>query len=203
MDLLILGESLEHPSYRGTERRCPGYVDHLPETHPANQAFLWYVYNQDKDAGAGLGLIHDLNRARALIEEYAKLQPPQEFELIELTRGDAQPELATELLGFDVTEFYYHSILNEGLRFFPERHKRTIDADEKFRSIAPLVRLFREHFSAYLNEHMLFRDKPTADFCRDCAAVLTAFTLNVFDIPAESLVVAGLYRVPALLSPKG
>lgn len=193
MDLLILGESLNDPAYRGTDRTRPYYVDSLPAAHPANEAFLWYVNNQDEYGGSGL--VHDLEKSYALIAEYAKLEPPQKFELIEMTRGDARPESTGELLGFDVTELYCHSILADGLHLDPERHKRAIELDEGYRSVAPLVRLFKGHFSARLNEHALFPDKPTADFCRDCAAALIQFDADLFDVPRESLLVVGLYKV--------
>lgn len=193
MDILILGTSLTHLSYRGTDRTWPYYVEPLPESHPANQAFLWFVSGEDSHE---LGLVHDLAKARALIEEYRRLDPPQEFELIEMTRGEAQPESGGKLLGYDVTELYCHSILASGLCFDAQRHQRAMSADESYRSIAPLVRLFDEHFSAQLNEHVLFSDKAVAEFCCECAATLIQFDNDLFDMPRESRRVAGLYDVP-------
>ncbi len=194
MDLLVLGESLRHPRYRGTERDCPYYVDSLPKTHPANRAFLWYVNNQEGDDASGI--VHDLAKARALIEEYAKLAPAQGFELVEMTCDDAEPELGGELLGYDVTELYYTSILAAHLPFDPDRHERGIQCDESYRAIAPFVRLFKEYFSTHLNEHVLFTDRAMAEFCCDCAATLIQLYPDVFDMPKESLRVVGLYLVP-------
>ncbi|QDV89350.1 hypothetical protein RAS2_04150 [Phycisphaerae bacterium RAS2] len=192
MDLLILGESFGHSCYRGTDRGTPQYQEALPEVHPVNQAFLWYVNNPANDGG---GIVQDLGQARALIREYGRLTPPQKFELVEMIYDDHKPELAGEFLGFDVTELYCHSILEAGLQFNLERHQRAMEASDAFRSIAPLVRLFKEYFSNRLNEHVLLPDKETADYCLNCAATLMKFDAELFDMPPESLRVIGLHSV--------
>lgn len=194
MKLMILGRSQHDPRYRGTERIWPHYVDWLPESHPANQAFLWWVNNGN--GPDGIGFVNDMSRARVLIDEFAKLDPPEHFELIEATCDGVEPKLGGELLGYDVTELYHHSILVSGLPFDLEQHERSMEIDDEYREIGPMFRLFKEHFSGRLNEHVLFPERATADLCLECASILIQSCPDIFDMPRESLRIVALYSTP-------
>ena len=195
MELMILGQSLDDPRYRGTERTSPYYQEQLPPSHPANQAFLWYVNEGEWEGRIGCGIVRDVVRACALIQEYRRLDPPQQFELIRMAVGSAKPQPEGEFLGFDVTELGLHSILSNGLRYDPDQAERAGIADEGYRRVAPLLRLLKESFSRRLNANVLFDEKSMADYCCECARALITCAPNLFDMPMESLVVVGLYVV--------
>ena len=117
MNLLILGKT-RHPeyvslSYRGTSRFNPCYCEGLPEDHPANRAFFWFV-----DEGGELGVVHDLAKARNLVALYKALDPPQSFEIVEAIVGDEPPALSGEFLGFDLSCGFNNSLITTRLRVF-------------------------------------------------------------------------------------
>jgi hypothetical protein len=98
--------ALDSNIYRGTDRITPYYVDGLPDDHPVNQAFFWYC-----DEGGELGVVHDLARARNLVELYRALETSQYFEIIQLvdwSEGDLDLE---KLLGYDLSAGYNYSLL--------------------------------------------------------------------------------------------
>src|SRR5262245_27019793 len=99
MDLLILGENFQwtDPTYRGTNRLHPVLIEEESESHEANRMWSWHI-----EEGGESGVVHDLEQSRRLVETYARLDPPQMFEILEATSGDDAPLVGTEFLGYDL-----------------------------------------------------------------------------------------------------
>lgn len=166
--IAMMPESAQY-RYRGPCRFEPNFVDELPEDHPVNQAFLWYVEERYGEDGPTL----NLDMASNLVHLYKELDPPQLFEVIGIQPASSERDgLPGELLGFDVSD-YFDSLLFRGLDYlwflrdikdYPEEHPR--------QQIAPLVKLLQDHFQPLLNQNGLFQDASTAERYFSCVKAL-------------------------------
>src|SRR5438105_3226951 len=111
MEILILKQAHTPNHYRGVDGKWPYYVDNLPPDHPVNQTFLKFVHSQNT-----FGVLSDLASAQEVVETYAHLTPPQNFEIRELVFDNAQSEVGQELLGFDLADQGHNSLLERGLK---------------------------------------------------------------------------------------
>lgn len=197
MDLLILREPSQYPEpghhYRGTDREGPQYVTELPEEHPANQVFLRYLDAVGRDQ-----LLHDKAQARSIVEAYGQLDPPQTFEIVEVTRDDQEPALPGELLGYDVAALSGSmSLIKGGLDL---DQLKAYQADPAaVEPLMPLIALVTEHFRPQFNAFGLFRDYATAEFCYACIVALyrlrPALSMGWELDSAEHWTVLGVWRV--------
>jgi hypothetical protein len=193
-DLLILGapDTEQPPDYRGTGRSWPYYVESEPAGSRANEAFSWFTSEH-----AGRGVVHDVMRARELVAAYRKLDPPQPFEIVEVTPEGAEPKYGSNLLGYDLTAHYNNSLLGGyllaagGLDL--SREPEGVAPDDPFWLLRPLMRLTQLHFQPRLNANGLFQDLKTAQFCLECMRSLEGCRPNLWgDLPFE---VVGLWRI--------
>ena len=98
--------------YRGTYRAHPTYCDALPEDSAINTLFFWFL-----EAGGELGVVSDPGKALRFAALWNKqITRPGDFEVIEVTSGDAATETAGEFLGYDMSAGYNNSLLRSGLK---------------------------------------------------------------------------------------
>lgn len=190
MNLLILGcgACTESPVYRGTDRSVPHYVTGLSDDHPANKAFLWYIAEGGED-----GIVHDLAKAQELVEAYRNLQPPQYFEVVEITVRNQPPITHSQLLGFDLSTGY-ESLLTTGLEIVKKPPEGTL-VNDPLLIIWPLLKLIKQYFQTKLNANGLFNDYTTAQFCLDCMLALQTIRPNLWENEQVKFEVYGLWEV--------
>jgi hypothetical protein len=83
MKLFILGDAVTPPyNYQGVDRFHPGYIASVEDKHPANRAFYWSTSKFDD------GYLHDLDKAKSIVDLYARLEPPQFFEVVQIIHDD-------------------------------------------------------------------------------------------------------------------
>ncbi len=161
MNLLILGHSKsklgQSQFYRGTDRPRPYYCDLLAPDHPLNKAFLWYC-----DEGGETGVVHDSAKSLNLVELYHDLTPPQEFEIIQVERGNSTAVLRGQFLGFDLSASFNYLLLGWGLELIRNLSKKP---DTKLARIKPRIHSLEKQFKPKLNAHGLFEDFETATSC--------------------------------------
>jgi hypothetical protein len=193
MDLALLrrGEDRDGFAYRGVNRECPIYIESLPDDHEVNQAFYWFC-----EAEGDGNFVHDLAKAREIVQVYKTVVPPINYEIIELTAGDAQPSSADgEFLGYDLSAGYWLSLIRDGL-LFAWSDLPSADDDETFRTILPLFRLVVLHFRQALNNNGLFSDYSRAKFCLECMMALQKIRPNLWEGDDIVFDVVGLWRLP-------
>jgi hypothetical protein len=183
MDLRILGDVLQDDStiYRGVDRRTPYFVSHYSEDAPVNQAFFWYC-----DEGGELGSVHDLQKAKALVELYSQLIPAQRFEVIEVILNNRSILLNSNMLGFDLVAGRY-SLLSWGLKF---RNKPSIPAQ-----VESLVYLIEDFFQPKLNKYGLFTTYEIASYCLQCMLATQNLYPNLWENEQTTFQIAGLAQV--------
>lgn len=189
MNLLILGGKASgysegNPSYRGTYRAHPYYCDQFPESHEVNQVFLWFI-----EEGGELGVVHDMEKARNLVELYRKCTGEQ-FEVVEVTTERDPPFVGTDFLGFDLSCGFNNSLLWWGLDLQRQGHQMK----DNERVLNPLLRLVEEFFRPKLNSNGLFADCDTAAFCLECMTALQKIRPGLFEGNGEYEVV-GVYKL--------
>ncbi|MGB8646209.1 MAG: hypothetical protein WCF84_13305 [Anaerolineae bacterium] len=193
-NLLILkyDSAKPHMNYRGTERARPYYCEGLDENHEANQAFFRFLKESDMQQ-----LVHGLDHAKELVQIYQRLDPPQIFEIIEVTSGNEMPTYGGEFLGFDLSNFnlslVYGVVQYEAPS--PGRAWQYAAADDLCWVLAPLISLLKKHFRPKLNANGLFDDYETAQFCLDCMMAFQKLRPSLFEGEDSNLQVLGLWRI--------
>ncbi|MCG3136726.1 MAG: hypothetical protein HJJLKODD_00562 [Phycisphaerae bacterium] len=174
MNLLILKypeiSDKQNIIYRGTSRSTPYHCDHMPNTHDANQAFIWFIENSDEST-----IVHDLQRAKELVASYQKLNPPHYFEIIEICRFGSEPTVDSKLLGYDLSLHAYSSLLERGLNFKEQSN------DKSLSHVHPLLKLIQSQFQPLLNKNGLFSDFSTAKWCLDCMILAQQIHPNLWE----------------------
>jgi len=189
MKFLALDASKRHEpfSYRGTDRSKPDYVDYLDISHPINQMWLEYI---EKAASLSYGL-DDLAELQNVIDQYAKLSPPQQFELVEATENNEPPKVGTKLLGFDLSLLFDYSLLSWGLEICSEHADDRGNATYKI--IRPLICLIRNYFKPQLNRWGLFDARDEAQACLDCMMALQKIHPNLWEADEDIFYVVGVW----------
>ena len=109
-----------------------------------------------------MGIVSNLQRAKQIVHVYAELDPPQELEVVELTRGTAKAENETaDFLGYDLSNGVI-SLLDAGLKL-PE--STNLPLDDLFTTLQPLFRMVEQCFRPRLNKNGLFDDYSDAQMC--------------------------------------
>jgi hypothetical protein len=182
MNFLILGKAGHSPyNYRGVRRPIPGYIGDLEETDPVNQHFFWSTSKYDD------GYLHDLVKAKELVDAYAQLPSPQIFEVIQITH-DEEVEISGDFLGYDIANYNY-SVLSDGMNYCID------DSD----IIRPLLCLIEDHFKPHLNGNFLFSERLQASNCLKCMLALNnlAPEAELWELhhPSAKLKVTGVYKL--------
>jgi hypothetical protein len=191
MDLLILKETTRDYTsvYRGTDRPTIYYQSTSDENHEVNRAFLWYCRE-----GGQLGVVHDLAKAREVVEACRRLDPPQYFEVIEVTTENRPPTIGGSFLGFDLSSGYHYSLLSWGLEIDRPSLENTPE-DDPLWIIQPLLHLIKKHFQPQLNSNGLFDEYDTARLCLDCMMALQSIRPGLWENEEVKFEVVGLWRV--------
>lgn len=192
VNLLILSKptAAESP-YRGTYRAAPQHIDGLSHDDPANQLFFWSIRGRQDEA-----VVHDLVRARALVQAYARLEPPQHFEIVEVVSAGGSPNVGTNLIGFDLAATAYYSLLFNELESLRMEHEPLAHQPDLFPVIRPLMLLVWEYFRPQLNECWLFDTPDAAQFCLDCMNALQQIRPHLWEDKSVVFEVVGLWLVP-------
>lgn len=190
MKLKILEHKILSPlSYRGVNRADPFYVDSVPDTHEVNQAFLHYLDIQDEQ-----GLVTDLDFCRHVIEVYKHWNPPQDFEIVEITQADQAPEYSMgTCLGFDIAFAAHHSLLSEGLLF--DNIPNPGSPADGLQDLLPLIKLVKDYFRPKLNENKLFADRTVAGFCLEAMLALQKIKPGLWENDQFIFEVIGIWKV--------
>ncbi len=191
MDLIIRGRAQysSSPSYRGTYRSTPHYVDNAGPEHEVNQLFRWYC-----DEGGDLGVVHELEKARKLVAAYSRLDPPQHLEIIEVTTDSREPEVGGEFLGYDLSAGFNYSLLSWGLEIDREPPAELSRKDAPW-VLQPLLRLTKRYFQPQLNTNGLFEDYNTAQFCLDCMMALQKLRPGLWENEQVVFEIVGVWKV--------
>jgi hypothetical protein len=174
MNLLILNGPAHsrpgrNPLYRGTERAHPSYCYGLPDEHEINQLFFWFL-----EEGGELGVVHDVQKARRFAQLWnARRTPPDQFEVIEVTDGNAPVREGT-FIGFDLSSGYNNSLLAPGLA----QITHPVDLSEP---VLESYELISRNFAPQLNRHGLFDTFETADLCLRAMNALQQLSPNFFE----------------------
>lgn len=173
MNIMILGEPMDphtNPNYRGIFRSSPTYCEHLSEDHPANQAFRWYI-----NEGGQEEVVHNIDNAILLIEEYKRLSPPQYFELIEIFIGKDPNTSNGIFLGYDLSAYLHFSFLYLGMEY--SNSIRNIDLEEANALSSAIEYIFKPR----LNQYGLLNDYKTAQWCLNCHKAIQKLNPNYFE----------------------
>jgi hypothetical protein len=195
VNLLLLSKPTapERP-YRGTFRAAPSHIDNLPDDDPANELFFWSIRGLQDEA-----VVHDLDRARALVQAYERLEPPQHYEIVEVVSPGGSPSVGTKFLGFDLSATAYYSLLFNRLESLLMEHEPLAHQPDLFPVIRPLMRLVWEYFRPQLNDYWLFDAAGIAQFCLDCMNALQQIRPHLWEDPSVIFEVVGLWLVPSSL----
>jgi len=191
MNLLILNGPVApglgyNRHYRGVHRRTPSYCDGLPEDHEINRLFYWYL-----DEGGEEGVVHDIAKACKFAQLWNdRLSKNEQFEVIEVVRGNAPPHAGRSFLGFDIClGFGGHSLLAGWLSEIPKSEGLS-DA------IWELANLIARFYSRQLNQHGLFPTSESAAQCLRSMAALQSVCPNVYEGgDLQGYQVVGVYLV--------
>jgi hypothetical protein len=174
MNLLILngprdnmpGQNVE---YRGTYRAHPFYVNELSAHAEVNELFLWFV-----DEGGELGVVRDLSKAQRLAQLFNQWSGRTLFEVLEVTKNNARPELAGEFLGYDLSAAYNSSLLVSGL-------SRSPSLDSLPSRIRDLAILITDHYAPLLNRNGLFEHCESAASALKSMIALQELSPNLYE----------------------
>jgi len=162
--------------YRGTDRFGPSPIDHLSEHHPANQAYVWYAQYGEEIA------LDNLDKSVELIREYARLDPAQNLELLEIAYPNEPFETSEHtFIGYDLSAFLNFSLLSWGLKIDEEDPSPNTPKDDIYWDIFPLIKLTYNHFRPLLNSYGLFNDYKVADECLTCLMALQKIRPNLWE----------------------
>ena len=215
MRLLLLSKSVNNGrSYRGTDRVS---VFALYSTSDRNYLGIRRVWDEHQERfgkaepgpeeiedtrrlGWSPSVVRDIAEARWLVEafrNYAGL----DFEIIEITKGRAEPTIGGKFLGYDLSASYDESFLKYGLEERPlEIHDDHIPGDPYKKPLAHAVLVLTEkYFGPRLNANGLFDDYNEAAFCLKCMVAIPFISPESYeqeDTEGESAYeVLGLYDV--------
>jgi hypothetical protein len=185
------------PRYRGTDRdsmlsaplpRYPyfdeireiwdEYREHTSGTHPNIE--------QTEDllrlGWVSPDVVRDLGEARWLVQAFRE-RVGQDLEVIEVTRGKAEPEVGGEFLGYDLSVGYDTSILSGGLDMEGiDNSDPRIPGDPYNNSlVSSLFKLLGKYFRPLLNAHGLFDSYEDAVFCLRCSSAIPYVSPESFD----------------------
>lgn len=204
MTLLVLGntfpESCSAPNYRGTYRGSPPYCEYLPEDSEYNQLAIWYW-----EVVEAFGVRDDLGKTSRLFKLLRDDLARAEFELIEAKRIGEKPRLEGLLLGYDLSWSFSISLLSWGLNLVgivnETKDKRRLNRQMREELYVPLairdlIALVEAHFKPMLNEHCLFSDVETAQFCLRSMMALQTLRPNLWEGENATFEVVALYKVP-------
>jgi hypothetical protein len=188
MKLLILDGPREPRSalwYRGTYRAHPTHCDALSDTDEINILFSWFI-----EEGGELGVVSDCKKALRFAELWnARLTIEKHFEVVEVTNGEAAPEVGGSSVGFDISAGYNYSLLSWGLEV--PAGMREIDW-----RVRDLYNLLSRHYRPQLNSRGLFDTAEIAGLCLSSLKALQGFHPNLFESGSlEEFRVTGLYQV--------
>ena len=191
MKLLILQKPLPNgtPVYRGTERSEPYYVDTQDADQPINLAFLRYTKIRYSNYEYNTQTIFDLHQ---IINLYRQLNPPQIYELVEVTENTEASIVCTAFLGFDISYLFDDSLLHNRLSICQDMlFNENID-----KIIHPLKCLVENYFQPRLNKDGLFSNYTDANFCLECMMALQGIRRNLWAASDELYRVVGIWTTP-------
>ena len=200
MRLLALGQAAgrsgggANGSYKGTYRDRPHYADEFPDDHPVNQAFFWSIQKDPRlsEEEVELDAMRNLTKAKGLIATY-KWHTGEEFDLVEVTRGNEQPEAGGEFLGFDLSRGIFNSLLWYGLEVcYQQPGAWDAEREDILRLIQPLVCLVEAYYKPRLNANGLFED---AQSCLDCMTSIQTIGPDWFESGENNFEVVGIYKI--------
>lgn len=183
-------------NYRGLERYAPHYIERVDDDHKVN--LLWDKYIHTSNLSS---IISDLDLCWEVVGAYSELDPPEEFEIIEITTDNESPlTKQNTFLGYDlVTSGLGSSLLSYGLKIYydalVDRWENKLSADDSYWIIKPLVQLVGEYFQSQLNENVLFDDFDLASYCLECMMALQTIRPNLYEGEGTTFVVAGIWLV--------
>jgi hypothetical protein len=189
MKLALLGKNLIYREidYRGLDRDTPNYIGELPDDHPINQTWWNLVDRRDE-----YFLLDNLEFARQVVNEYSNLNPPINYEIVEITDADEQPETSShEFLGFDIDYAYHISTLSVGFKV-DQRNPTPTELECK---IFPLFQLVARYFSPLLNRNGLFTNVENAKFCLEVQMALQKVVPGLYESDQCEFQVRGLWKV--------
>ena len=179
MNLLIVDGPFgynNNPRYRGTDRSPPRYHEELDPSHPANRAWIWLAEE------ASGGVVHDLMKAREIVDIYRHLAPLETLEIVEVTRGKSALTTKGRFLGFDLSHGFANSLISGGIA--PEAEEgldNTKPSSDIRQALQPLLRLMGEFFMPHLNAQGLVDDYDTAYFWLQCIMALQTIQPGLFE----------------------
>jgi hypothetical protein len=174
-------------TYRGVNRYPPSYQQAYPADAPVNRAFLWFC-----DHIGTAGIVHDLNGARNLVNEYKGLSPAIDLQIVEPVLEGTKPRFGGDFLGWDLAlRGIGFSLILWGIHEMEPEHR-----NDKLGVIGPLVLLTREHFRNLLNENGLFGALKDARFCLECFRSLDQLRAGLWESdPFELYKIVAVYVV--------
>lgn len=196
MHLLILAPAYAYnrnPGYRGTDRPPPAYREDVGPAHPANRGWQWLAHLQREGDG-----VRDLARPWEVVAAYRRLTPPEEVEIIEVTRGAAATEAGGAFLGFDLSHGFGNSLISGGVARDDAEARRSYEglpAQDATRTLSPLILLMGEYLEPHLNSHRLIDDYAVARLWFECAMAVQALKPGFYEYGDYEVV--GVWSVPA------
>lgn len=176
-------------AYRGTDRMTPFYCERLAPDDEPNRLFFWYC-----SEGGELGVVHNFEKAKELVTVYRHLDPPQDFEIVEVVTGNSSPQSTGEFLGFDLSAGYSFSLLSWGLDLDQKLSQELLD-DNARQVLFPLLLLIKSFFQPQLNNNGLFNDYDTANFCLACMMALQKIYPGLWENEQVEFEVIGLWKL--------
>ena len=185
------------PRYRGTDRDLM-LKAHFPTDPYAEEIYgIWDEYRehisgtepnmeQTEDllrlGWVSPDVIRDIGEAWWLVQAFRE-RVGQDLEIIEVTRGKAEPEVGGEFLGYDLSVGYRRSFLSGGLDM--EGHDNSdprIPGDPYNKSlVSSLFKLLGRYFRPLLNVNGLFDSYEDAVFCLKCRSAIPFVSWESFD----------------------
>lgn len=197
-----------NPSYRGTDRKSliggvddpswPEQIKELRRGYFEKMEHVWDRYHSGLDINPELkedidrlgmrpNVVYDLETARELTNTYKDVLG-QEYMILEVTLGDAAPEIGGRLLGFDISVGYDESSIWGSLEPVHPDERRITDiytTRELLMRAYTLDLLIWKYFDPLLNENGLFDDFETASFFRDCIKAVPYIAPELYE-PEET-----------------
>lgn len=196
MNLFLLGEPRYNlgSTYKGTARYTPCFNIEFDENHPTNIAIHKYM-----EATQENNVFHDLSKAREYVEIFRNLNPPELYDIIEITGNKCPSENHDSIfLGYDLS---YHLGGGDSLITALD-YDCSIDSKqqlslEKYHdpNIIVIHNLIVRYFRPKLNSNFLFDDYNDAMFCLKCMLAILNISPKFYE-PAEYKVVS-IYKIEA------
>ena len=153
------------------------------------QAFFEYLKARDE-----LSVVSDLAKAQKLVDIYSQLEPPQYYEVVEVSEGPNEPISKGEFLGFDLSCALHFSLLSWGLNLCREPSTE-LPENDMLQVINPLICLVERYFKPQLNGNLLFNRYDTANFCLECMMTLQRIRPNLWESDTAKFEIVGLWGV--------